>query len=53
LCNFVLPVLLIEFKEVIKQPRAAASQRFLAENFRDTAPKIAKLEHKIAAYKMA
>jgi len=31
----------------IKQPRAAA------KNVRDTAPKIAKLEHKIATYKMA
>jgi len=37
----------------IKQPRAAASQRLLAENVRDTAPKIAKLEHKISTYKMA
>jgi len=37
----------------IKQPRAAASQRLLAENVRDTAPKIAKLKHKIANYKMA
>jgi len=35
----------------IMQPRAVASQRYLAENVR--APKIAKLGYKIATYKMA
>jgi len=37
----------------IRQPREAVSQRLRAENVRDTAPKIAKLEHQIATYKMA
>jgi len=37
----------------IKQPIAAASQQLLAENVRDTPPKIAKLKHMIATYKMA
>jgi len=38
---------------IIKQPRAAASHRLLAENVSDLAPKITKLGHKIATYKMA
>jgi len=33
---------------VIKQLREAASQRLLAKNVRETAPKISKLEHKMA-----
>jgi len=40
------------FHHIIKQPRAAASQRLIVENVRDTAPKIAKLEHEIATYKI-
>jgi len=41
------------FLMAIKQPRAATSQRLLAENVRDTASKIKKVEHKIVTYKMA
>jgi len=37
---------------IIKQPRAAASQRLLAENVRYTALKIGKLEHEMTAYKI-